>query len=55
MRFAYGVFGTAGLVETLLERGAEDDLTEAEEAIDRLANLPADDGWAIREITPRGW
>jgi hypothetical protein len=50
-RFAYGVFGTAGLVETLLERGAEDDLTEAEEAIDRLANLPADDGWAIREIT----
>jgi len=38
-------------VETLLERGAEDDLTEAEEAIDRLANLPADDGWAIREIT----
>jgi tetratricopeptide (TPR) repeat protein len=49
-RLAYGVFGTAGLVEALLERGAEGDLTEAQRAFDRLANLPAD-GWAIREIT----
>jgi hypothetical protein len=37
-------------VETLLERGAEGDLAEAQEAIDRLANLLAD-GSAIREIT----
>jgi class 3 adenylate cyclase len=46
----YGVWGAGILVETLLERGAEGDLTEAQEATDRLANLP-DDGSAIREIT----
>ncbi len=39
------------LVETLLERGAEGDLPEAQEAIDRLANLCDDQGSAIREIT----
>ena len=38
-------------METLLERGAEGDLAEAQEAIERLANLPADDGSAMREIT----
>ena len=38
-------------METLLERGAEGDLAEAQEAIDRLANLPADDGSAMLEIT----
>jgi hypothetical protein len=47
----YGVFGTGLLVETMLERGAEGDLAEAEEAIDRLANLPATIGWAMRETT----
>ena len=41
-RLFYGVWGTGILVETLLERGAEGDLAEAQEAIDRLANLPAD-------------
>ena len=41
-RLCYGVWGTGVLVETLLERGAEGDLAEAQEAIDRLANLPAD-------------
>jgi class 3 adenylate cyclase len=46
-----GVWGTGVLVETLLDRGAEGDLAEAQEAIDRMANLPADDGSAIREIT----
>ena len=50
-RLGYGVWGTGVLVETLLERGAEGDLAEAQEAIDRLANLPADEGWAMREIT----
>ena len=50
-RLGYGVWGTGVLVETLLERGAEGDLAEAQEAIDRLANLPADDGSAMREIT----
>jgi hypothetical protein len=38
-------------VERLLERGAEGDLAEAQEAIDGLANLRADQGWAMREIT----
>ena len=47
----FGVWGTGVLVETLLERGAEGDLAEAQEAIDWLANLPADEGWAMRDIT----
>ena len=50
-RLPFGVWGTGVLVETLLERGAESDLAEAQEAIDRLANLPADQGSAMREIT----
>ncbi len=50
-RLGYDVLGTGLLAETLLERGAEGDLAEAHEAIDRLANLPADQGSAIREIT----
>jgi hypothetical protein len=50
-RLGFGVLGTGVLVEALLERDAEGDLAEAQEAIDRLAKLPADDGWAIREIT----
>ncbi len=37
-------------METLLERGAEGDVAEAQEAIDWLANLP-DDGSAMVEIT----
>ncbi|HEY2502787.1 MAG TPA: AAA family ATPase, partial [Mycobacterium sp.] len=45
-RLGYGVLGTSILVEALLERGAEGDLAEAQEAIDRLANLLADDGAA---------
>jgi class 3 adenylate cyclase len=47
----YDVFGIRVLVETLAERGADDDLAEAQEAIDRLASLGADQGWAILEIT----
>jgi hypothetical protein len=50
-RLGYGVWGTGLLVETLLERGADGDVREAERAIDRLANLFADDGSAMREIT----
>jgi hypothetical protein len=49
-RPGYRVWGTGALVETLLERGAEGDLAEAQEAFDWLANLPADDGSAICEI-----
>jgi hypothetical protein len=50
-RLGFGVWGIGVLVEALLERGAEDDLAEAQEAIDRLANLPATEGWVVREIT----
>jgi hypothetical protein len=36
-------------VETLLDRGAESDVREAEAAIERLAHLPAD-GVVVRDI-----
>jgi hypothetical protein len=49
-QLGYGVFGTAVLVETLLDGGTEGDLVEAEEAIDWLVSLP-EDGSAIVEIT----
>ncbi len=42
---------TAFFVETLLERGTEADVAEAEAAIDRLAAALADDGLVIRDIT----
>ena len=51
LRDRQGVYGIGVLVETLLERGADGDLVEAQEAIGWLANLPADEGWAIRKIT----
>jgi class 3 adenylate cyclase len=46
----YGVWGTGLLVETLLKRGSRHDVAEAQEAIDRLPNLPDDDS-AMLEIT----
>jgi hypothetical protein len=47
----WGIAATGVLVETLLDRGAEGDVAEAEAAIIRLADAPADDGLVIREIT----
>jgi hypothetical protein len=47
---AYGVLATGVLVETLLDRGTDSDVAEAEAAIERLAAAPADEGLAIREI-----
>jgi hypothetical protein len=47
---SWGIPATGVLVETLLDRGAQDDVAEAEAAIERLAAEPADDGLAIREI-----
>jgi class 3 adenylate cyclase len=47
---AWGVPGTGVLVETLLDRGDESDVAEAEAAIERLAAAPADEGLVIREI-----
>jgi len=37
-------------VQTLLDRAADGDVAEAEAAIERLADAPADEGLVIREI-----
>jgi class 3 adenylate cyclase len=50
-RFGYGVFGTEALVETLVERGTDGDLAEAEEVIGRLSTWRAQQDSAIRELT----
>jgi AAA ATPase domain/Putative zinc-finger len=46
---ASGIFATGVLVETLLDRGAQNDVAEAQAAIDRLATAPGD-GDLAREI-----
>jgi adenylate cyclase len=46
----YCTFSTGVLVETLLDRGADADVAEAERAIDRLAVTPTDEKLAIRDI-----
>jgi hypothetical protein len=46
----WGIPATGVLVETLLDRGADGDMAEAEAAIERLATAPADEGLVIREI-----
>ncbi len=46
----YGINATGVLVETLLDRGNEDDITEAEAAVQRLAAEPAPDRAAMRDI-----
>jgi hypothetical protein len=46
----WGIAATGVLVETLLDRGAEGDVAEAEAAIERLVAAPADKGLALRDI-----
>ena len=46
----WGIPATGVLVETLLDRGADGDVAEAEAAIQRLAAAPADEGLVIRDI-----
>ena len=46
----WGILATGVLVETLLDRGAESDVAEAEAAIERLAAAPTDEGLVIRDI-----
>jgi hypothetical protein len=46
----WGIPATGVLVETLLDRGTDDDLAEADAAIERLAAAPADEGLVIRDI-----
>ena len=47
---AWSVPVTGVLVETLLDRGAESDVAEAEAAIERLAKAPSGEGLAVRDI-----
>ena len=46
----WGIPATGVLVETLLERGTQNDVAEAETAIERLATAPAEEGLVIHEI-----
>jgi hypothetical protein len=46
----WGVTTTGILVETLLDRGTDADVAEAQAAIERLAAAPADEGLVIRDI-----
>ena len=41
---------TAGLVDVLLDRGTEGDVAEAQSAIDRATNVPADEGFVLRDV-----
>ena len=45
-----GVFATGVLVETLLDRGAESDVAEAEAVVERVAAAPAEEGLVMRDI-----
>jgi hypothetical protein len=47
---SWSSMATAVLVETLLARGGEADLQEAQTAIERLAAAPLDDGVVLRKI-----
>jgi hypothetical protein len=47
---AWAVPTTGVLVETLLDRGTDADVAEAEVAIERLVAAPTDDGLAARDI-----
>jgi class 3 adenylate cyclase len=46
----WNVPATGVLVETLLDRGTDADVAEAEAAIERLAAAPADEGLVLRDI-----
>jgi hypothetical protein len=46
----WGILATGVLVETLLDRGTDGDVAEAETAIERLTVAPADDGLVVRDV-----
>ncbi|MGO9156400.1 MAG: cyclase, partial [Mycobacterium sp.] len=46
----WGVPATGVLVQTLLARGTESDVAEAEAAIERLVTAPADEGLVMRDV-----
>jgi class 3 adenylate cyclase len=47
---SWGVAATGVLAQTLLDRGADGDVAEAEAAVERLAVAPTDEGLVIRDI-----
>ena len=47
---AWGVPATGVLVETLLDRGVDGDVAEADAAIERLAAAPTDEGLVLRDV-----
>jgi hypothetical protein len=47
---AWGIPATGVLVETLLDRGADGDVAEAEAAVERFAAAPAGEGLVMRDI-----
>ncbi|MDT5017968.1 MAG: hypothetical protein QOD39_4128, partial [Mycobacterium sp.] len=47
---SYGIAATWFLVETLLDGDTAGDVAEAERAIDRLTQLPADQPWVVRDV-----
>lgn len=47
---AWGTQATGVLVETILDRGTDVDVAQAEAAIERLAAAPVDDSLAVRDI-----
>jgi ATP/maltotriose-dependent transcriptional regulator MalT len=49
-QLAYGVSATHVVVETLLDRGADGDVAEAQNVIERLANLDTEEGWVTHSI-----
>jgi class 3 adenylate cyclase len=49
-QLGWSVPATGVLIETLLDRGGDCDLPEAEAAIERLAAAPADDGLVVRDV-----
>lgn len=50
LTWAYAIPAIAVLVETLLDRGTEADVAEAQATIERLAAAPADDNPVMRDI-----
>ena len=47
---SYCIAASGFLVDTLLERGTQDEVAEAEAVIDRLAAVPTDEGLVIRDV-----
>jgi hypothetical protein len=49
-QLSYGLIATVVLVEVLLDRGTDEDVAEAESAVDRVARLLPDEGLVLRDI-----